>query len=111
MKLRTACDQGCNERRSDAAPHVAHEVRDSGYRVVFLDRNPDVCHQRNRHKQEAQADDLRNAQPYSRVKAHLQVDSPCGIEHCQRQRQPAESNQAARLNFRGQLTHEWRFYE
>src|ERR1700721_576847 len=62
MELRASRDQSCNQRRSHAASHVAHEIHDAGYGVVFLRRNSDVSDQRNRHEQETQSDDLPEAQ-------------------------------------------------
>jgi hypothetical protein len=68
MELRAPRNQRGDQGRSHAASHIAHEIDDSGDRVVLLRRNSDVSHQRNRHEQESQTNHLGNAQPRAALK-------------------------------------------
>ena len=111
MQLRAARDQRGYDRGADAAAHIAHEVDDAGDRVVLFRGDSDVGHERNRDKQETQADHLRNAQPGGGAEANLQVDPLGRVVHSDGQGQPAEGNQPSRLNFGGQLTHDRHFDE
>ena len=106
MELRAPRNQRGDQRRSHAASHVAHEIDDSGDRIVFLRRNSDVSHQRNRHEQKSQTNHLGDAQPHGCTEADLQVNSLRGIEHGDGQGQPAEGDQVARLELRRQLAHD-----
>ena len=109
MELRAAGDQCGDQRSSDAASDVAHEIHDAGDRVVFLRRNSDVGHQRDGHEQEAQADHLGDAQPGGGTEADQQIDAPGGIKHGDGQGEPAEGDQTARLNLGGELAHDGHF--
>ena len=63
MELRAPRNQRGDQGGSDTASHIAHEIDDSGDRVVLLRRNSDVSHQRDRHEQESQTNNLSDAQP------------------------------------------------
>src|SRR5258708_15427111 len=62
VELRSAGNQGGDERGSHTAAHIAHEIDDTGYGVILLRRNSDVSHEGNRHKQKAQTNHLSDAQ-------------------------------------------------
>src|SRR4029077_2543090 len=61
MELRAPRNQGRNQGGSHAASDIAHEVNDSGDRVVFLRRNSDVGHKSDWHEQESQTKNLSDA--------------------------------------------------
>src|SRR5260370_34999556 len=74
MELRTTRNQRGDQGRSHAAPHIAHEIYDSGDRVVLLRRNSDVSHKQDRNKQEPQPYNLRDAKQRRGFEANLKVD-------------------------------------
>src|SRR5580698_4488178 len=101
MELRPARNHRGHKRRANAAAHVPHEVYDAGDCIILLWRNSHVGGKTDWYEQEAQSYYLSYAQPRGRRKTQLQVDSPGGVKHGNRQCEPAKGDQPARMDFPG----------
>src|SRR5262249_10251661 len=109
MILGAAGDERGDQGSAHTAAHVAHKICDACHRLVLFLCDANVGDKSDRDEEEAEADDLGDAEPSGRAKTDLKIDALCGVKHCTRKQEPATSDEVSCLNLGCELAHDWHF--